>query len=243
MEKSSIPLLECKNMEFAFTGRPPLLQEVTLQVEAGDFILITGPSGSGKSTFLRILARFLTQTAGSILFHGQPIEDCEAPQYRRRVAYLHQTPVLVDDTVRHNLLLPFSFKTNGHLVAPPDDLLVNTLGTFLLEGLALDHPAKSLSGGQMQRLCLMRSVLLEPEIMLLDEPVSALDHESRQAVEVVVETLCRDQGIAVLAVSHQPLGVNLARSRVFELKGARFTVREPFVPFHSEPREISTGDP
>jgi len=228
-------------MEFAFTGRPPLLQEVTLQVEAGDFILITGPSGSGKSTFLRILARFLTHTAGSVLFHGQPIEDHEAPQYRRRVAYLHQTPVVVDDTVRHNLLLPFSFKANQHRMVPSDDFLVKTLDTFLLDGLALDHPAKSLSGGQMQRLCLMRSVLLEPEIMLLDEPISALDHESRQAVEVVMETLCRNRRIAALAVSHQPLRVNCA-SRVFELKGARLARREPFLPHHSETREVSTGN-
>lgn len=226
MESDSVPILECEQLGFAYPGKPPLFQHVTLSVAAGDFLLITGPSGSGKSTFLRLVARFAEPTAGTLRFHGEAIRNVPAPQLRRRIAYLQQSPVLVDGSVRHNLFLPFTFKANQHLPLPDDAFLEKSLDPFLLTGLALDQPARNLSGGQKQRLCFLRSVLLDPEIMLLDEPVSALDPESRRAVEIVTETLCRERGIAVIAVSHQPLRVDLPRTRIYELRDGRFSLHE-----------------
>ncbi len=216
--EKSVFILECEDVDFAHPGKPLLFRRVNLSVKIGDFLLVTGPSGSGKSTLLRLLARFVPPTAGIIRFHGKSIEDYPASQLRRRVAYLHQSPVLVEDSVRGNLLLPFTFKANEHLVPPDDGFLEQSLEAFLLRGLSLDQPALGLSGGQKQRLCFLRSVLLEPEIMLLDEPISALDPESRKAVEAIIETLCRDRGITVIAVSHQPLGVNLSHAGAYEMR-------------------------
>jgi putative ABC transport system ATP-binding protein len=215
--EGSETLLECDNLSFAYEGREMLLQNVSFTIQPGDFIHLHGPSGSGKSTLLRLLNRLEEPTSGEIRFRGKPLESYPPPELRRAIGYIQQTPTLVEGDVRKNLLLPFSFKVNRHLVVPGSDELESMLGEFLLTGVRLSDPAQTLSGGQRQRLCILRSILLSPELLLLDEPVSALDADSREAVERTVEHLNLERGLALVLVSHQGFSTQRARPEVFTL--------------------------
>jgi putative ABC transport system ATP-binding protein len=224
--ENSGTLLECENLSFAYEGREMLLQDVSFTVQPGAFVHLQGPSGSGKSTLLRLLNRLEEPTSGEIRFKGKPLELYPPPELRRAVAYIQQAPTLIDGDVRKNLLLPFSFKVNRHLRVPGDDELESLLGEFLLSGVRLTDPAQTLSGGQRQRLCILRSILLSPEVLLLDEPVSSLDPESREAVERTVEHLSLDRGLAVVLVSHQGFSADRARPEVLTLADGML-IREP----------------
>ncbi|MFP5212433.1 MAG: ATP-binding cassette domain-containing protein [Acidobacteriota bacterium] len=203
MKKQTI--LECLGLTFSYSGASPIFDHLDMSVESGSFTHVQGPSGSGKSTLLRLLNRLEEPGSGTIHFKGHPVEDYSPPVLRRSIAYIQQTPTLVPGTVRDNLLLPFSFKTNRNLSTPGDDALRSLMEEFLLGEVDLYAQAMNLSGGQRQRLCLLRSMLLSPEVMLLDEPVSALDPESRRAVERTVVKLNRERGLTVILVSHQEL--------------------------------------
>jgi len=177
------------------------LRDVQLGVPAGAFVRIVGPSGSGKSTLLRLASRLEEPASGVIRFDGKPLGDYSPPLLRRRIGYVQQTPVVVEGSVRQNLLLPYQFAANREHTLPTDDQLRSWLGRLALAGVDLEDKARSLSVGQKQRLCIIRSLLLAPELLLMDEPTSALDRESREIVEKITETQNR-QGMTILLVTH-----------------------------------------
>ena len=177
------------------------VENISFVAEAGKVVLITGASGAGKSTLLRLAARLEEPQSGEIRFMGRPLRDYSPQNLRRNVSFVQQNPVLVQGTVRDNLLLPFSFEVNSQAVVPSDAKLESWLERLVLAGVGLDDDAKSCSVGQRQRLCVIRSLLLEPQCICMDEPTSALDNESRRIVEDVINTLA-EQGTAVLLVSH-----------------------------------------
>lgn len=194
-------LLRFEQVCFAYPGGRGALHEVSLSVRAGDFLLITGPSGAGKSTLLRLIARLEEPKSGAIFFRAKPLDQYPPPLLRRKVCLLPQSPLVVDGTIRDNLLLPFRFAANRDLAAPGEDVLRHWLERLELSGIPMTENAQNLSLGQKQRLCLIRLLLLEPEIALLDEPTSALDAESRDIVTAVTEE--RNQsGATILYVSH-----------------------------------------
>ncbi|MCE5333134.1 MAG: ATP-binding cassette domain-containing protein [Desulfobacteraceae bacterium] len=196
--------LACTNLRFGYKQGRVVFDRLTISFEAGSFIQIRGASGSGKSTLLRLLSRLEEPDAGAILFHGRPVADYPPPVFRKSICYVQQTPTLIAGTVRDNLLLPFGFRTNRESPKPDDDALQKLLLEFRMDDVALSDHALSLSGGQRQRLCLIRALLLNPDALLLDEPVSALDDESKQSVQEAILTVHRTRGITVLLASHQP---------------------------------------
>lgn len=177
------------------------LQDVRLAVSGGDFVLVSGPSGSGKSTLLRLAARLEEPDSGTVRFAGVPLADLDPPKLRRRIGYIQQTPVVMEGSVRENLLLPYSFAVNREEVPPSDTVLQDWLNRVALARVGLDDVAAALSVGQKQRLCIIRSLLLRPELLLMDEPTSALDRESRHIVEQLTEELNRE-GMTIILVSH-----------------------------------------
>ena len=194
-------IIHVDSLDFSWPDGTACLSGLDLAVEAGEFVLLKGPSGGGKSTLLRVLARLEQPVAGSVDYHGKHWRGMPVARYRREVALIQQTPAVVSGSVRDNLLLPFSFKSNADLVPPDDRPLRQGLDGLLLDSVALDAAATALSVGQRQRLCLLRAMLIEPRVLLMDEPTSALDPESRTVVEDAAERLCAE-GATVLWVSH-----------------------------------------
>lgn len=179
-----------------------LFSGLSLRIPKGAFIRIEGPSGAGKSTLLRLFVRLEEPTQGSLAFEGRPFAAIPPPQLRAKVGYLQQTPAVLDASVRDNLLLPFTFKANTHLTRPTDSALRDALDTLLLQGVSLDDNGLTLSVGQKQRLCLARTLFLPLTVLLLDEPVSALDPDSRRVVEEQTLRAHKERGITVVLVSH-----------------------------------------
>lgn len=186
---------------FGYDGGPTILNDASLTIDAGAYVLVRGPSGAGKSTLLRLLCRLEEPQSGHILFRGHPTDSMVPADLRRAVAYVQQMPNLLEGTVRDNLLLPFSFKANGALTPPVDEKLNAHLVSFLLQGISLDTRADTLSVGQSQRVCLIRSLLLNPEVILMDEPTASLDADSAKVVLDKAAELSR-AGMTVIMISH-----------------------------------------
>lgn len=195
-------MFELKNVGFGYKSHNLLFENVNLSIRRNEFIILKGPSGSGKSTFLHLLNALELPVRGKIIFKGKAISEYESTRLRRRVVYMHQIPVMLDESVRENLLLAFGFTSAAGCKKPQDEILDGYLHKFLLDGVSLDDNALNLSVGQKQRLALIRAVLLKPEVLLLDEPTASLDPESRQIVEERLETLNVNEGVTIVMVNH-----------------------------------------
>ncbi|WP_319470828.1 ATP-binding cassette domain-containing protein [uncultured Pseudodesulfovibrio sp.] len=193
--------LVLEDVTFAYPGGAVILEGASLTITQGGYYLVRGPSGSGKSTLLRLLCRLEEPQSGRIVYQETPVSEMEPARLRRTVAYVQQMPTLLKASVRDNLLLPLQFKANSGLEPPDDGTLNRMLGSFLLDGVTLDAMADSLSVGQAQRVCLIRSLLLRPEVLLMDEPTASLDAKSAQVVLDKAAELSRD-GMTVVMISH-----------------------------------------
>lgn len=182
-----------------------ILNGFDLCVPSGALVLVQGPSGSGKSTLLRLLCGFEFPQAGRVDLFGFPIADFLAQHPRRHLSYLPQVPTLLPQSVRENLLLGFTFRSNRDLTPPTDGHLGSALAEMGLAALDLDQRADRLSVGQQQRLCLVRNLLLDPRLLLLDEPTASLDVDNTRMVWDCVARFRRDTERTVILVSHQPL--------------------------------------
>lgn len=220
------PILSFQDVSFSFAKGRALFDHLDLTIAGGKFYLLSGASGSGKSTLLRLITRMEAPTSGTIFFRGEPVSELPPPILRRSILYIQQTPVVVDGTVESNLLLPFGFRSNHDLERPGEDTLRGMLDRLQMHRVALDQHARSLSVGQMQRLCLVRGLLLAPEVLLLDEPVSALDNESRDIVETLAEEECLQKGRTVIMISHRKFKAEKVKPIVLELSGKRIREAE-----------------
>ena len=179
---------------------------LTFSVQEGDFVKVTGPSGSGKSTLLRLCVGFEIPTAGEIRYKDKPLSEWDIPQLRRQLAYVPQITTTLEGTVRENLLLPYTFSANRDLPGPSDEQLQDALTRLTLPDIELDDSATALSIGQMQRICFLRTLLMNPSVLLLDEPESALDEQNRDLLRTMVLDF-HQKGGTVLWVSHNEFKV------------------------------------
>ena len=198
--------LRLNDVSLEFDGALPLLHKIDLSITSrsgapGDFIVIEGPSGSGKSSLLRLLNRLVDPTDGEFLVDGTSARTLPVPPFRRRVQLLQQTPVILPETVRVNLRFGDRFVANP--MRDDDSSLRTSLDDVGLTEADLDSDAEPLSVGQRQRLALARVLRAGPQILLADEPTSALDEASSQIVLDRIESLCVDEGVAIVLVTHQ----------------------------------------
>jgi ABC-type multidrug transport system ATPase subunit len=192
-------LLEVEDLAVSAGGKT-LLEGIELQVGRGEMVAVTGPSGCGKTTFVRSVAGLVDPERGRVLFKGRTADETGWPQFRRSVVLVAQRPVMMEGTVRAGLERPFTYGTaSGPFPQERARELLDRLG---LEA-TIDQAARSLSEGQQQRLSLVRALLVEPEVLLLDEPTSSLDSELVGSVEDLLRDLAREQGTAALVVTHE----------------------------------------
>ena len=152
-----------------------ILEEISLSVEAGEHLTITGPSGSGKSSLLKLLAALVSPSSGRIVYQGRDLEDLDPVTYRKEVSYCFQQPVLFGQTVWDNMVFPFEIR---HLPFDQERVLT-ALARLNLGHEFLEKPIKELSGGEKQRVALVRNLLFEPKVLLLDEVSSGLDEKTK----------------------------------------------------------------
>src|SRR5471030_1731723 len=200
-------LLQLQDVSFSLNNRT-LLAPVSFELNPGEFTLLTGPSGCGKSTLLKIIAALQNQTAGTILFKGQDIKQLKPEKYRQQVSYCFQTPALFGQTVRDNLALPYQIR--GKKI---DETKVKQwLERVNLPADILDKNAQALSGGEKQRVSLLRNLQFLPDVLLLDEITSALDEGNKQNVNQIIASLVEEQQLAVLWVSHDSNEIRHAKN-------------------------------
>ena len=201
-------------------GDSPLLAGVSFGVAGGEAVAVTGPSGCGKSTLLRALAGLRPAAAGAVRLEGQTPSEMGWPKYRRLVLYVDQQPLLLEGPVASSLSRPFSYKS-AETSFPREHAVELTRATGLPED-TLERDADSLSIGQRQRVALVRALLVEPAVLLLDEPFSALDEVSAARVTTLLEGHLAAAGAIVLGV-HDGTGVEGLCSRSIDL--TRFAAR------------------
>lgn len=208
--------IDLQNISLSFHDKT-LFTGLDLTVETGDFVLIQGASGIGKTSLLRLFNRLQDPTSGQILVDGTPVGDIDVTTLRRRIGYVQQTPILVDGTVRDNLHLPFRYKASGSSSPPSDETLSQWLVDCQLNGVGLDDDAQTLSVGQKQRIALIRSLLVEPDVLLGDEPTSALDEASRTIVEGWLERIALEKRAAVIMITHTGYQPREVQARAYRL--------------------------
>ena len=192
-------LLQLRNISVGNTK--PLIKNLDLCVNQGEFVALLGPSGCGKTTLLRAISGLIDPLEGQILLHDDPSPCGSWPDFRRRVVLIQQTPVLLDDTVENNLQRPFQYQSAKGKQFPAKKAK-KLLSNFGLDPSRMQQNAHSLSVGQQQRVCLIRALLLQPEVLLLDEPTSALDPQAVRSVEDLFVTQARNSGLSALLVTH-----------------------------------------
>ncbi len=156
-------------------------------------VVLVGPSGAGKSTMLRLCNRLDVAAAGCVRFRGDDVASLDPLGLRRQVGMVFQRPTPFPGTVMENLR-----------IAEPDlgdDDAVAVLERVRLDGDLLDRVATELSGGEAQRVCLARTLVTRPEVVLMDEPTSSVDPGARRALEALARALVAD-GVSVLWVTH-----------------------------------------
>lgn len=173
-------------------GAVDVLRDIDLEVSGSGITVVLGPSGSGKSTLTRLCNRLLDPTSGSVSLRGTNVRHLDVLELRRTVGMVFQRPTLFDGTVRDNLEATGVMDTDTH-----GGVLASVgLGTEYI-----DRTASTLSGGEAQRVCLARTLLMQPQVLVADEPTASLDEAAARTLETLARTLA-DGGVPILWVTH-----------------------------------------
>ena len=192
-----------------------VLDEVSAQIPAAGITVVAGPSGAGKTTLLRLCNRLDIPDAGKVCYRGQPLDELDPLVLRRRVGMVFQRPAPFPGSVADNLA-----------VAHPDAgtaEMTTALTRVALDPALLGQEARTLSGGELQRMCLARTLVTQPETLLLDEPTSALDAQPKRVFEATARDLAA-QGITLVWVTHDEAQADRIADRIYHLRDGRLTL-------------------
>lgn len=209
--------LEIRNLNVRREKRL-VLDIKNLAVEKGEVLSIVGPNGTGKSSFLLTLARLLEPESGELLWDGQPFKAQSDLTYRRRIALVLQEPLLLDVSVFENIAIGLRYR--GIPSAQIKDKVNHWLARMGIESLR-DRPGAKLSGGEAQRVSLARAFVLNPELLLLDEPFSALDAPTRLRLLDDLKSILTETGTTTIFITHDLKEAAKLASRVAVMLGGR----------------------
>ena len=195
-------MIEAVTKSFSGDGQSPVLAEIDFGIDQGEFVSLVGPSGCGKSTILAVIAGLIPPSTGRIMLGGSIVRK---PGGDRGMVF-QQANLFPWLTVFENVTFGLTLKANR---VPRNDARGRSLPTradSLLEAVGLaafrDHYPRQLSGGMRQRAALVRALVTEPRILLMDEPFGALDAQTREEMQELLMDLCQRQGTTVLFVTH-----------------------------------------
>jgi ABC-type Fe3+/spermidine/putrescine transport system ATPase subunit len=199
-------------------GDKTVLEIPGLDIAKGEVVCLLGPNGAGKTTLLKVIGLLHVPDTGTIRLGGSQLNPASSLDARRRVAMVFQEPLLLNGTVYQNAALGLKLRgvddqTIRHRLAP----WLERLGIASLAGRAV----RTLSGGEAQRTSLARALVLEPEVLLLDEPFSALDPTSREALLLDFQEIVRENGITTIIVTHDREEAFMLGDRIGVLIGGR----------------------
>jgi len=181
-----------------YDGATLVVRQLDLDVKRGEFLTLLGPSGSGKTTTLMMLAGFESPTAGEILLNGAPIT--RTPPHKRNFGMVFQNYALFPHlSVGDNVAYPLTVRKVPK--AEMGQRVKRALGMVRLEGMDARYPAQ-LSGGQQQRVALARALVFDPQLVLMDEPLGALDKQLREHMQIELKELHRQLGVSFVYVTH-----------------------------------------
>ena len=192
------PLVVFNGVHKSYGGKITVVEDLNLEIQQGEFLTLLGPSGSGKTTTLMMLAGFEAPSAGEIFFGGKLLNT--TPTYKRNFGMVFQNYALFPHmTVAENLAFPL--KMHKFDSAEVEPRVLRALDMVKLQHLANRKPAQ-LSGGQQQRVALARALIFEPRMVLMDEPLGALDKQLREHMQLEIKALHDSLGITMLYVTH-----------------------------------------
>ncbi|MCB1490741.1 MAG: ABC transporter ATP-binding protein [Rhodobiaceae bacterium] len=190
-------MVEIRDVTKAF-GDVVAVDAASLSLARGDFLTIVGPSGCGKTTLLRMIAGFETPTAGEIRIHGRPVAD--VPPHKRSIGMVFQRLALFPHmTAAQNVAYPLKMRRFDPAEIP--DRVARYLDLVKLSGLG-DRRPHELSGGQQQRVAIARALSFSPDLLLLDEPLSALDKKLREEMQLEFRRIQQELGVTTINVTH-----------------------------------------
>ena len=191
-------LLQLSNL-LVRRDKQTVLEIDSLCVEAGEVLALVGPNGAGKSTLFLVLARLLKADRGQITFKGHPSDFFHDIEYRRQTALVLQEPLLMDMSVYKNAALGLKFRRRSKTEI--DSRVTHWLDRLGVAHLA-DRPARKLSGGEAQRVSLARAFVLEPELLLLDEPFTSLDTPTRVRLLEDLKSVLTETKMTTIFITH-----------------------------------------
>ena len=209
--------IELRDVCFSYDSERPVLSALSLRVDSGERVALTGTSGNGKSTIAKLVARMYDARAGNVLLDGEDVRDFKLKSLRAAVIFVPQDPVLFDVTLRENLLYGNPQATDDEIESVTKlaqlDVLINRLPKGLDE--SLGPRGNRLSGGERQRVALARALLQHPKVLILDECTSALDELTEKRLLNALDHHLRD--VTTIIISHRPYPTSWA-NRVVHVK-------------------------
>ena len=191
-------LVHFEHIEKSFDGETLVIKDLNLEISQGEFLTMLGPSGSGKTTCLLMLAGFLTPTHGEIYLEGKPIGNI--PPHKRNIGMVFQNYALFPHmTISENLAYPL--KVRKLPKSEIESKVSKALDMIELPGVEGRMPAQ-LSGGQQQRIALARALVFEPQLVLMDEPLGALDKNLREQMQFEIKHIHESLNVTVVYVTH-----------------------------------------
>ncbi len=207
-----------------------------LEVHAGEVLALVGPSGAGKSTLLRLLNFLEPPTAGTIVYRGRSFGDQRVPiSVRREITTVFQRPALLRGSVRRNVAYGLGLRGRRD-----DRRVAQMLVQVGLDGLA-SAKAQRLSGGEMQRVALARALVIQPTVLLLDEPTANLDPANVATIEDIVRRQNREAGTTVVLVTHNVFQARRLATRVGLMLSGRLVEIQPAPQFFDSPADPRTA--
>ncbi|MEP1518870.1 ABC transporter ATP-binding protein [Ascidiaceihabitans sp.] len=229
--KHDMAFVEFERVQKSYDGVNLVVKDLNLSMPQGEFLTMLGPSGSGKTTCLMMLAGFETATHGDIRLDGVSINNI--PPHKRGIGMVFQNYALFPHmTVAENLAFPLEVRKIGK--SEREEKVMRALGMVQMQDFAGRRPAQ-LSGGQQQRIALSRALVFEPELVLMDEPLGALDKQLRETLQFEITNLAHELGITTVYVTHDQTEALTMSDRVAVFDDGRIQQLAPPDKLYEEP--------